>query len=907
MKRLAAVLLACAMFAPGGAVAQSMLTVAYDKTITLNVPGATSAYAVNPLVAEAGVTDGAVQIRGTGGGTTTVVVVTPGGTQTVTVTVTVPALSAALGAAGAGAGGAGPGAGAEGGYYLGGYNSGAGQVTNAISLHDRQGQTSRQLTLVAATYVSPANSDVPGSTSGTGFPLVSYTVSRPGESVTYLDQSVNTSPLTFNSALVRGIHIQDGQWIFHAGASSIAGFGQYFVLTDPQWMAGVTRGFILSRSSSLAANIYDIVNPRDSTQFNAPGGVLGTLLYTYHPQPHFIVQAEAGLSHAVGFSGSAVYDDKATHVDASLVDKPPTFASLATDNQQGVIGTFDYSRAFNAALDVDAGAQRTDYTLPAFREDSQTAQGTVNYRLNSNLTLSGGGIYSDIDSTFPIAFQQRTLSFPFTLGFSTRHFNASLLYQPTSDFSGTLATGYGATIGTNQGPFSLSGFYNHNVDIPAVSSIFSQVPGLQAALEQAGINVNDPSQLAALLDNAALLASLGFKGLTIDIAPAQNVFGLNAAWTQPKSARQQFNLNFVGSNSQLSNGGLNFRIATFGYSRRLSVADDLNASVSWFDTTNTSSLYDPAAAASTSFASHSSQITYGVQIRHRFGSVPAFLFPSRRGTIDGYVFQDDDASGRFDKGDAGLGNVEVVLDGNRTARTDASGHYSFGGVPYGTHQVAPNVTGSKPFYFTTDSPATATIGSKVDFGVSFVQGKIFGYVTNDAGQGLGGVDVQISGLNKHVTTEEDGRFIVAGVPAGHYTVSVGAESLPAGYDLSSASPAPVTVSASAPWPVNLSVKALRSITGTVSDYNPALGTLKPAIGITVAIPKLGISATTDANGVYTLRDLPAGTYAIEVDGGTESERQTVVMPSDPTTMTGINFRVTVRQADRARLRQGRRS
>src|ERR1700747_1968524 len=98
MKRAASIVLAFALLALGNVDAESMLTVAYNKVIFEDVPGATSAYAVNPSVAEATIANGRVQIRGTGGGQTTIVVITPGGQTTFDVTVSAPQLSDALGA-----------------------------------------------------------------------------------------------------------------------------------------------------------------------------------------------------------------------------------------------------------------------------------------------------------------------------------------------------------------------------------------------------------------------------------------------------------------------------------------------------------------------------------------------------------------------------------------------------------------------------------------------------------------------------------------------------------------------------------------------------------------------------------------------------------------------------------------
>lgn len=896
MKRPAAMLLVVALLPIcGGIDASSGIAVDAGKTTTLSVTGATDVYSVDPAVAQAGLADGLVHVRGVGGGTTTIVVVMLGGQQTFNVTVTSAQLAASLGADQNGGSASQAEGLSDGGSYEGTYNSGGGELTNAFEFHRQQGTTFRQLRVVAATGLSANSNSVGGSSKGTGFPLISYEVKAPGRDITYLDQEVTTSPLGLQYALVRGIHLQEGPWIFHAGASSVAGFGPYFVLTNPQWVAGATRAFALSPSSVISANLYDIMNGSTSTN----GGFLGSLLYTYQPKPHFVTQAELGVSHGIGFAASTAYDDKSQHLYATLLDKPATFASLASSAQQGLFGTLDYARAFNQSLSGEVDAQQSNYVLPAFRSNSESAQGQLTYRLSRQLSLTGGALYTSLDSIAPVSFQTRSLALPISMAWSSGRLSAGLQYQPTTNFTGSTSTGYGANLGFNQGPFSISGSFTHSVDIPTLASIFSEVPGLQAALEQAGINVTDPSQLAALLNNAALLASLGFTGLRLNVSPAQNVFALNAQYATIGPSRSAWSLGYTSSHSALPQGAFTFALATLAYQRRLTASDDVILSASLLKNAEVSGTY-VAGSGTVSANQHTSQMTYGVSIHHRFGAAPAFLFPEKRGDIQGFVFRDDEATGEFSHGDSGMGGVTVTLDGGRTATTDANGHYLFVGVPYGQHQIAAQIATKQAYYFTTASPATASIGSTVDFGVSFVQGKIFGYVTNDAGQGIGGVVVRVQGSDKHATTEEDGRFVIEGLPKGSYLMMPDPDTFPTGYDLSKVTPVRADVNANAPWPVTISARALRSVSGTVMTYDPQSGKLQPAQGMDVYVPQLGLRCETDQNGVYTLRNLPPGTFTIAIDGGTPTERQTVTLPADPVTMTGIDFRVTIAQVNRQR-------
>jgi SdrD B-like domain len=876
LKYFAATLLILALLVPRSVTAQEMLTVAYDKTITVSVPGATSAYPVNPSIVAADVAAGTVAIRGVGAGVTNVVVLIGGGAvTTVAVTVTgAPAVELSVGGAAARQ--------SEGGSYNGTYNSESGSVTNAFDLWQQQGLTFRQLLLTEATFLSPSVGQA-----GSGFPVLSYEISRPGQRIVFLDDVVTISPLTFNESLVRGFHISEGPWTFHVGASSVGVFGSYFIPTNPQWMAGVTRAFKLSPSSTISANLYDIVNTPGLVS-STNGGVIGSLLYTYQPQPKFIMQAEVGLSRSIGYDFSTVYDDTKQHGDASLVSKPATFASLATDAQQGLFGNADYSRTFSDILNANATVSKTDYNLPTFREDSLTAQGNANYRLKGDFSTSVGVLYSSFDSVYPTVFNVRTLAIPLSIAYNGKHFVAGVQDQPTSDFQGTHANGYGANVGLNYPRFQISALYQHSVDIPTVSSLFNQVPGLQSALEQAGITITNPSQLAALLNDTALLASLGFTGLQLNVAPAQNNVGANINWLFAGKSRGQLSFSYLSSDAQLAQGAFDFRLATLTYLRRLNASTDMTASVS----TLRSSQYVSAATSPQSAPSVSSQVSYGLTFSHRFSSVPAFLFPTRRGNIDGYVFRDDDSSGAYSKSTPGIADVEVKLDGERSTRTDSAGHYTFAGVPYGSHQVEAEIPSTGASYFTTDSPATAEIGSQVDFGVNSLQGKVIGNIVNDAGQGIAGVVVAIAGLKQGATTGSDGRFVFEGVGPGHYVVAASPDSFPTGYDLSSVSTVPVDVTNGPPKPLTLSVRALRSVSGTVTMFDPRRSKLAPAAGIEVSIPQLDIVSKTDGNGVYALRNLPAGTYTIQVGRGTSVQRRAISLPSDPTILTGIDFRVT---------------
>lgn len=852
------------------------VTVPLNASLTLSVPGASAAYAIDSTVVQAAAQGGVVRVHAVGGGATAVIVIVPGGTQTFNVTVSVPHVVAALGA-GASAGG--PGEIGGGGSYTGSYASSTGQLINGFDFREHDGDRFRRAVLVTASApVSGASG-----TRATGFPLLSYEVGGPGYDITYLDAAVNVSPLTFSDVLVRGVHVRTGPWTFHAGASSVATFDSDFIPVNPQWLAGVSRTLRAGPDADYNLNLYDVIDTAGSTA-GAPGGIVGSLLYSYHPKRDEIVQGEVGLSHGLGFAFQAAQDGPKEHFDASFVDKPAAFATLAADAQQGMFGTLDYTRSLNDALQSSTNVQGSSYALPQLREQSFTAQENLTYGSGRPVSFTAGALYTQLHSVLPIAFDARTLGIPIGVNYVGRHFSAGLQDTPTIDFAGTFANGYGANAGYNGSNVQLGAFYRRDVQIPTIASIFGQVPGFQAALAAAGISITDPAQIASILSDSALLARLGFPGLQIDLAPVRDDTGFNLTWFSPQTHRDEVSLNLLRSDAELTQGLVGFTLSSLTYSRRISDATRIDLSYSLLQGTQTSG----------TITSHSSTPSFGVTLQHRFASAPPLLFPMHAGTVQGYVFRDDRQRGRYASGDPGLAGVDVTLDGDRTVRTSADGRYVFRGVAPGEHQVAAHLSGSPPYSFTTDSPALVSAGGMANFGVSYIAGKIFGNVTNDAGQGVGGVTVRLIGRNEAAVTGSDGSFTFEGLPEGLYRVNVAPDSFPPGYDLSQLRPQTAVVDG-VPGALSFTARALRSISGIVTVFDPRRSSVVPAAGMEVSLPPLGRVARTDENGAYTLRDLPPGSYTLVIAGGTPDQRRTVQLPAEPANVTGVDFRVTSQQ------------
>ena len=121
------------------------------------------------------------------------------------------------------------------------------------------------------------------------------------------------------------------------------------------------------------------------------------------------------------------------------------------------------------------------------------------------------------------------------------------------------------------------------------------------------------------------------------------------------------------------------------------------------------------------------------------------------------------------------------------------------------------------------------------------------------GSPLGGAQVSLTGtvVTREATTGTDGAFGFADLPAGLYTVAVSL----AGVACESA-----TAEIAAGETVTTSIacaEQLGTITGTVRAGGA------PIPGIRVNLSALGRTATTDAEGVFTIGSVPTGTHTLE--------------------------------------------
>jgi large repetitive protein len=277
-----------------------------------------------------------------------------------------------------------------------------------------------------------------------------------------------------------------------------------------------------------------------------------------------------------------------------------------------------------------------------------------------------------------------------------------------------------------------------------------------------------------------------------------------------------------------------------------------------------------------------------------------YLFGEGGSTISGVVFKDVNANGTREGADTAIANVVIVARnaGNvivATTTTDASGTYTFIGLPAGNYTI--EQTQPAGYGSSTPNAVSVTVGAGNSGGADFGEttSSLAGYVwtdTNndgvrDAGEpAIQGVAVALSGtdasgavVNRTATSDATGAFLFDDLLGGTYTLS---ETQPAAYadGVDAAGTAGGTVANDAISAITLPpgtaatgytfAELGQSVMGRVwrdSDRDGTLDSGENGIaGVTVTLRSGGSivdTTTTDADGRYVFTNILAGQYTVE--------------------------------------------
>ena len=328
----------------------------------------------------------------------------------------------------------------------------------------------------------------------------------------------------------------------------------------------------------------------------------------------------------------------------------------------------------------------------------------------------------------------------------------------------------------------------------------------------------------------------------------------------------------------------------------------------------------------------------GFGFQKNFTAVPGQLpLLHRSRIIEGRVFRDSNINGAYNIGEAGLPGVEVRLEDGQVATTDEQGRYRFTGLSADEHQVSLDLTQFRePVRMTTPGEASADLIQQhivvENFGIldfARVMGNIFNDLRFEKNRqpdskGMQGIGLLLEGGKepRTIQTIGSGDFEFDNVPPGDYKLSLDPASLPPNY-VAPVDSISIHVSPVSTVVENIPMRALRSISGrvllkvqddlatnspkTLKQKHDASGHTQssPEAEQPVMIPVAGAqvtagptTATTDKDGTFLLRNLPAGDLNVSikpvrsVPDGINIPTGKVTLPAEPVQIQGATIVVT---------------
>ncbi|HEX7155369.1 MAG TPA: SPOR domain-containing protein [Thermoanaerobaculia bacterium] len=806
------------------------LTVTVRESVTLQIPGATAAYAVDGAIADAAAAGGTVTIFGRGPGETQVVVVAMGGTRTFPLIVKsrINATAAQQQRSN------------ERATVETRYTTSQNQLQNSVSVIKEE---ATRKTEVRATHVAYGGSEH-------ALREATVRITTPQRELTFFDDTINNSPLTVWGTSVRGAHYRQGGFRAHAGYTSTAFFQSLLLPAERHAVVGASYAYRLSARATLMPSLF----------LYPSHGTVASLTYDYAKGEELFARGEVGYSRVFGAAAQLSWLREHERLRLDVRYQPRAFASINPLDLHGFYADGSWSRQFNRRLATDVAVSANRYELPRFEQRTLTAQVDARYALTNALSLVGGANYGSFEHDRVSA---RTYTIPLGLRADFARFGFALVPRyAASSLTNDGGFGFRASARASLGRgIHVSAYADRQDEAATLQLLYRTMPDLPLALEQLGIAATSPQEIArALRENAALI-QLGFiDGAAVNLSPSRTQAGLELGWLGQGSARHQLRLRALFNRVEDVTAKHETTLATLTYSRRLDALTDVYAAVSHWRSDRDEQQFVEAG------------------VRKQFDRFPEVFSASRGGTISGVVFADDAATGEYDRTQRGIANVELELDGSRRVQTTADGRFTFADVPRGQHRLTARVSGDASAYFTTSSRVTVEPGEVVNFGISHVPARATGFVRDDAGRGIAGVTVTLVRGSRRIeeVTSTDGKFSVATAP-GEYEVTLDAATLPVGYSVTGGARR-IALDRGAPLPdVDFALRANRSVSGKA----PANAELE--------ILELGRKVRTSGDGAYTFRSLPPGELTLVARKGAERLTKKVTLPETPVALKGIDL------------------
>jgi hypothetical protein len=830
MSALAFVLAAGLTAAPSSA---EGLHVHLRDTLSIARPGTTAAYAVDPEVVEITLADGQVTLRGRARGETLVVVVGAGGVDTWEVAVDAPPTLVA----------AAPAAARQSAVWGEVYDSETSRVTSTLDVNASARGTPVQFQAVNVTK----SRDIDDGFARSTIPFAALSIGSGHRRLTLGDETVSRSPLTLDGTLLRGLHLREGRLEVHTGFASALMYGTLFVPAARETAAGASYSF---GGSSLRVSPSLYFFPDAATARPGARTVLPGVLVEKDGAKGLQLLGEVGWSGRLAGAGEIAYDGAVHRLRGRFRHQPYALPALSLGHPQGTFADVSWSARVRRSLGITVTGASALYDDPRAPQRTSGATGEVAWNLGHNWSARAGLGAGRYDAER--APRVDTLSVPLGLAFDSGRFGVAALgrYQANSASN---RGGPGGRLSVHAGGrLRLSAYADYQRDAPTLSLVLHDRPEVARALAEQGLVARTPEEIARLLDESALLLAPGAGTARLTLDPTRIQAGFDATWS---SRRTQVRLHGLFDRAETVSRWRETRLGTLSLTQRIGATE--------------------LTAAYTRWESDAVELgrrggTFQVGIRQRFSAgEPGSL---RRLRVAGQVYRDEDATG--------VAGVTVRLGDGRTTVTDRGGYFAFDGVGRRGRRVQA-VLPSDNAFFTTPSTVEARDAAPVRFGLRFPEGRLDGFVRDDAGHPRTGLTLRLEGARGSASAVSDssGAFVLH-APDGVYRLAVDPESLPAGYEAADEPSRDVRLALGAPTHVEVSVRAQRSIGGRI---------VGGGANVEIRLREAGRTVRTDERGRFLFRHVPPGADTLEASLGSRVVTRAVQVPDGPVSLRDLEL------------------
>ncbi len=236
---------------------------------------------------------------------------------------------------------------------------------------------------------------------------------------------------------------------------------------------------------------------------------------------------------------------------------------------------------------------------------------------------------------------------------------------------------------------------------------------------------------------------------------------------------------------------------------------------------------------------------------------------------------------------SGLSGAVISSSFGVSSVSDASGNYVLTGAPAGAYTLSANLTGYTCYPSTLTGSAPTDVSNKnfnctpVPVGPYSISGKV---THVDTANPIAGV--VISDGTHTATTDASGNYTLSGLPAGSYTLSAAMS----GYTFTTTFANPVVITSASQSGKNFlgtpGAGSGYSISGRITD-----NTLNPIAGVTVSDGTR--SALTDSSGMYTISNVPYGSFILVPSKDGYSFSPASMGVAVPPSASGRDFKATI--------------